>query len=361
MPPPFKFILPNQNIMSTLKPLIVILGPTSSGKTEMGLKLAREYNGEIINADSRQIYREMDIGTGSPTLCHSGSNRWFHSPEGLWKLNAKRNKNAAQMQKGSTALKGLWSQRNNIILINNIPHHLFNIKNPNQKFSLSQYKKLAIKTINDIHKKGKIPILVGGTGLYISAIVDNLEIPKASPNNDIRKKLEKHTNQYLYKYLKKIDPKSTKIIGENNKRKLIRAIEVYKLTGKAFSDQQIKGEPLFNILQIGIKIDREKLCKKIDSRVDEMIKNGLVKETKKLSKKYSFNLPAMSGIGYFEIGQFLKNKINLDDAIQKIKFRTHQYARRQMTWFKKDERIEWVENYSETKKMVKKFLKNNLS
>ena len=274
----------------------------------MGLKLAKEYNGEIVNADSRQIYREMNIGTGKVDV-----------------------------------------------------GYLINIKNPNQKFSLSQYKKLAIKAINDIHKKGKIPILVGGTGLYISAIVNNLEIPKASPNNDTRKKLEKHTNQYLYKYLKKIDPKSAKIIGENNKRKIIRAIEVYKLTGKAFSKQQIKGELLFNVLQIEIKVDREKLYKKIDSRVDEMIKNGLIKETKKLSKKYSFNLPAMSGIGYFEIGQFLKNKISLDDAIQKIKFRTHQYARRQMTWFKKDERIEWVENYSEAKKMVKKFLKNNLS
>ena len=310
MPPPFNFnlILSNQTIMSILKSLIVILGPTSSGKTEMGLKLAKEYNGEIVNADSRQIYREMNIGTGKVDV-----------------------------------------------------GYLINIKNPNQKFSLSQYKKLAIKAINDIHKKGKIPILVGGTGLYISAIVNNLEIPKASPNNDTRKKLEKHTNQYLYKYLKKIDPKSAKIIGENNKRKIIRAIEVYKLTGKAFSKQQIKGELLFNVLQIEIKVDREKLYKKIDSRVDEMIKNGLIKETKKLSKKYSFNLPAMSGIGYFEIGQFLKNKISLDDAIQKIKFRTHQYARRQMTWFKKDERIEWVENYSEAKKMVKKFLKNNLS
>ena len=289
--------------MSTLKSLIVILGPTSSGKTEMGLKLAKEYNGEIVNADSRQIYREMDIGTG-------------------------------KMDVG----------------------YLINIKNPNQKFSLSQYKKLAIKTINDIHKKSKVSILVGGTGLYISAIVDNLEISKAPPNKIIRQRLEKHTNQYLYKYLKKIDPKSAKIIGENNKRKLIRALEVYEITGKAYSKQQIKGEPLFNVLQIGIKTDREKLYKKIDKRIDKMIKDGLIEETKKLSKKYSSNLPAMSGIGYYEIGSYLKNEISLDDAIQKIKFRTHQYARRQMTWFKRDERIEWVENYNEVEKLVRKFL-----
>ena len=303
--------------MSTLEPLIVILGSTSSGKTEMGLRLAKKFNGEIINADSRQIYREMNIGTGK-----------------------------VESQK---------SVKSKVCKVKS-PIHLINIKNPNQKFSLSQYKKLAVKAINDIHKKGKIPILVGGTGLYISAIVDNLEIPKASPNNDIRKKLEKHTNQYLYKYLKKIDLKSAKIIGENNKRKLIRAIEVYKLTGKAFSDQQTKGESLFNVLQIGIKIDREKLYKKIDKRVDKMIKIGLIKETKKLSKKYSFDLPAMSGIGYYEIGQYLENKISLEEAIQKIKFRTHKYARRQMTWFKRDEKTEWVRSYGEAKKLVSEFL-----
>ena len=295
--------------MSTLKPLIVILGPTSSGKTEMGFKLAKKYNGEIINADSRQIYREMDIGTGKTDIQYS---------------------------------------------ISNIPVHLINIKNPNQKFSLSQYKKLAIKTIKDIHKRGKIPILVGGTGLYISAIVDNLEIPKASSNKIIRQKLENHSNQYLFKKLKKVDLKSAKIIGENNKRKLIRAIEVYEITDKPFSEQKTKGEPLFNILQIGIKTDREKLYNKIDKRVDKMIKAGLIKETKKLSQKYSFDLPAMSGIGYREVGQYLQNKIALEEAIQKMKFRTHQYARRQMTWFKRDERIEWVENYKEAEKLVRK-------
>ena len=307
--------------MSTLKPLIVILGPTSSGKTEMGLRLAKKYNGEIINADSRQIYREMNIGTGSPTT-------------------------TKRLVSGVKPL-----------LIDDILHHLFNIKSPNQKFSLSQYKKLAIKTINSIHKRNKIPILVGGTGLYISAIVDNLEIPKAIPNKKIRERLEKHTEKYLFKKLQKIDLKSAKIISENNKRKLIRALEVYEITGKPFSSQQIKGEPLFNVLQIGIKIDREELYKKIDSRVDKMIKAGLIKETKKLSKKYCSNLPAMSGIGYFEIGAYLKNEMSLEESTQRIKFRTHQYARRQITWFKRDERIVWVKKYKKSEKLIKSFLK----
>ncbi|MEA2098137.1 MAG: tRNA (adenosine(37)-N6)-dimethylallyltransferase MiaA [Patescibacteria group bacterium] len=315
--------------MSTLKPLIIILGPTASGKTEMGLRLAKKYNGKIINADSRQIYTEMDIGTGKTDIKY-------------WILNIERKNNA----------------KNNIQYpISNIPIHLINIKNPNQKFSLSQYKKLAIKTIDSIHKQGKIPILVGGTGLYISAIVNNLEIPKVAPNKKIRGRLEKHTEKFLFKKLKKVDQKSAEIIGINNKRKLIRALEVYEITGKPFSAQQVKGDPLFNILQIGITLDRKKLYEKIDQRVDKMIKNGLIEETKKLSKKYSFDLPAMSGIGYREIGLYLQNKIALEEAIQKMKFRTHRYARRQMTWFKRDEKIKWVENYKEAERLINKFLK----
>ncbi|MCK4525305.1 MAG: tRNA (adenosine(37)-N6)-dimethylallyltransferase MiaA [Candidatus Andersenbacteria bacterium] len=352
--------------MSTLKPLIVILGPTASGKTEMGLKLAKKYNGEIINADSRQIYREMNIGTGSPILCHSE-----HDCHSEFISESIKNISLAVPMSSKLSVTKIGKicghnqkilkqvQDDNIIIIDSIPHHLFHIKNPNQKFSLSQYKKLAIKTINNIHKRGKIPILIGGTGLYISAIIDNLEIPKAAPNKKIRERLEKHTEKYLFNKLKKVDPKSAKIIGENNKRKLIRAIEVYELTGEAFSRQQIKGESLFNVLQIGIKTDREKLYKKIDSRVDKMIKAGLIKETKKLSKKYSSNLPAMSGIGYLEIGQYLENKIVLEDAAQKIKFRTHQYARRQITWFKRDGRTKWAGNYSEAEKMVKEFLNSS--
>ncbi len=305
--------------MSILKPLIVILGPTASGKTKLALKLAKKYDGEIINADSRQIYQGMDIGTGKI------DNQKFIKSE-------------------------IHKVRNSI--------HLIDIKNPNQRFSLSQYKKLAVKTIDDIHKREKIPILVGGTGLYISAIVDNLEIPKAAPNKKIRTRLEKHTEKFLFKKLKKVDQKSAEIIGINNKRKLVRALEVYEVTGKPFSVQQIKGDPLFDILQIGIKIDREKLYEKIDARIDKMIKNGLMEETKKLSKKYSFGLPAMSGIGYREIGLYLQNKTTLEEAVQKMKFRTHQYARRQMTWFRRDEKIQWINNYKEVEKLIKDFEKN---
>lgn len=320
--------------MSITNKLIVILGPTASGKSELALKLAKKYNGEIINADSRQIYKEMVIGTGSPAKTKN------------LKLKTKncnlkfRNKNIKS------------------IVINKILHHLYHFIKPDQKFSVAEYKELVIETIRDIHRRNKIPILVGGTGLYISAVVDNFKIPKAPPNKKIRSELEKKSAKYLFFRLKKIDPSSAQIIGLYNKRKLIRALEVYKITGKPFSDQQIKGKPLFDILQIGIKINREKLYKKIDQRVNGMIKNGLIKETEKLSKKYGFNLPAMSGIGYKEIGLYLTGKTSLKEVAQLIKFRTHQYARRQMTWFRRDERIIWVENYKVAVKTIDSFLKN---
>ncbi len=308
--------------------LIIILGPTASGKTKMAVKLARKFNGEIVNADSRQIYKEMDIGTNKIEI-------------GNWKLEI--GKNSFQFPVSS-------------FYYSNIPIHLVNIINPDEKFSLSQYKKLAINKIKEIQKQNKLPFLVGGTGLYISSVVDNLEIPKAPPDEKIRRRLEKLSSEELFNKLKKIDLKSAEIIGGNNKRKLIRALEVYKITGKPFSAQQVKGKPLFDVLQIGIKTNREKLYKKIDRRADGMIKMGLIEEVKNLAEKYFFNLPAMSGIGYQEIGLYLENKISLGEAIQKTKFRTHQYARRQMTWFRRDERIEWVEDYKEAKELVKKFL-----
>lgn len=303
--------------MSTLKPLIVILGPTASGKTELSIKLARKFNGEIINADSRQIYKELDIGTG-------------------------------KIESQKFVKSKVCKVKDSI--------HMIDIVAPNQKFSLSQYKKLAVNKIKEIQKRDKIPFLVGGTGLYLSSIVDNLKIPKVPANEKIRVELEKLNSEELFEKLKKIDLKSAEIIGENNKRKLIRALEVYKITGKPFSLQQTKGKILFDVLQIGVKMDREKLYKKIDQRVDKMIEMGLVEEVKNLIKKYSFDLPAMSGIGYKEISLYLQNKIALAKAIQKIKFRTHQYARRQMTWFRKNKNIKWIEKREEAEELIGKFL-----
>lgn len=291
--------------------LIVVLGPTASGKTKIAIKLAKDFNGEIISADSRQIYRGMNIGTDK--------------------------------------ISPLETQ--------GIPHYLIDIVNPDEEFTLAQYKELAIKTIREIQERKKLPFLVGGTGLYIQAITDNLEIPTVPPDAKLRSNLERIDQKKLVEMLKKLDPVGAKKIDLNNPRRIIRALEVCLKTGQPFSSQTRKGKRLFKIIEIGLNPPREKLYQKIDQRVDWMIENGLINEVKSLLKKYPPNLPAFSGIGYQEIIQYLQGKITLEESIQQIKFHTHQYARRQITWFKKDQKIKWVKNLIEAREIIKDFLK----
>lgn len=316
-----------------LKPLIIILGPTASGKSKLALKLARKINGEIVSADSRQIFKKMLIATASPVAQMKNV-----------KIKMKNN----NVKFKNKAIK--------FYIINKIPHHLIHFVEPQQMFSIAEYKKLAVKIIRDIQRRGKIPILVGGTGLYISAIADNLEIPKVKPNSVLRKKLGKTPIIKLLKQLEKSDPATFKTIDKKNKRRIIRALEVTISTGKPFSAQKEKGKPLFDVLKIGVDAPRKKLYKKIDARVEKIIKNGLVQETKKLAKKYSWKLPSMSGIGYKQIGMHLRGEITLEKAKELIKFATHNYARRQMTWFRRDNNIHWVKTFNQTQKLTKKFL-----
>jgi len=295
--------------MSTLSKLIVILGPTASGKTGLSLKLAKKFRGEIVNADSRQIYRGMDIGTG--------------------KVADKES----------------------------VRHYLLDVVNLDEEFTLADYKKMAVAAIRDILKRGKVPFLVGGTGLYIQSVVDNLEIPAVVPNKKLRAQFEKEIKKSgalakWYKKLLKFDPGAAKVVDSKNPRRIIRALEVCLATGQPFSKLREKGEPLFDVLQVGIDLPRQKLYEKIDERVEQMVKDGLVSETKKLLKKYNPNFPSMSGIGYKEIGEYLDEKYSLVEAVQKIKYRTHAYARRQMTWFRRDKRIKWIKNYKEAEKKM---------
>ena len=291
--------------------LIVILGPTASGKSELSVKLAKKFHSEIVSADSRQIYQEMDIGTA--------------------KVTKKE--------------------------MDNIPHYMINIVKPNQEFTLAQFKQKAIKIIKDIQKRGKIPFLVGGTGLYIQSIVDNLDIPDVKPDKKLRDKLEKLSNQELLSQLKKLDPITAKSIDFHNKRRLIRALEVCLITKKPFSKQKKKGKILFDVLQIGMNPDKKTLEQRISQRADKMIKKGLIKEVEKILEKYKISLPSLNSIGYTEIIQYLRNEIPLNQAKDLINRHSLQYAKRQITWFKRDKRIHWIQNQNQAEKLIKNFIK----
>jgi tRNA dimethylallyltransferase len=291
--------------------IITIVAPTASGKTEMAIKLAKEYHGEIINADSRQIYCELNIGTAKPV--------------GEWQI-----------------VDGVEAY-----FVDGVAHHLMDFISPDADFSVADFKDLAEQKIEEILSRGKLPILVGGTGLYVSAITDNLDIPRVPANKILREELEKLSLLDLQKRLKKIDPKTFTVIDQNNPRRLVRAVEVAETTGQSFFAQQKKGISKYDILALGITVDREELYRRIDVRVDEQIKNGLVEEVINLAKKYSWELPSMSSIGYRQIGYFLRGEMSLPEAVEILKRDTRRYAKRQITWFKRDKNIKWVKGEGE--------------
>ncbi|MEX2033099.1 MAG: tRNA (adenosine(37)-N6)-dimethylallyltransferase MiaA, partial [Candidatus Colwellbacteria bacterium] len=274
--------------------ILVIVGPTTSGKTNLGIKLGKKTNGEIVSADSRQIYRELDVGTAKPTLKEQQT----------------------------------------------IPHHLIDIRDPNQSYSVAQYKRDCVKVIREILDRGKLPIIVGGTGLYVKAIVDNLSIPQVKADPLLRKKLEQELQNkglnFLYGKLIKIDPEAAYIIDPYNPRRVIRALEVAISAKKPFSQTRRQGKPLFDFLQIGVSRPKEKLKERIGKRIDMMIKEGLVDEVKNLIKKYPARTHAFEAIGYREIIDYLQGETSLEQAIALMKINTWRYAKRQLTWFRKD-------------------------
>jgi tRNA dimethylallyltransferase len=302
--------------------LVAIVGPTGVGKSRLALQLARAFHGEIVSADSRQVYRHMDIGTAKP---------------------------------GTEELPL-------------VPHHLISIVNPDESFSLAQYQALAYRNIRDIQQRDKLPFLVGGSGLYVWAVLEGWKIPSVPPDLEFRQNLEKRAvnsgANELYQELMKVDPAAAQKIDPRNTRRVIRALEVHRKTRTSFSQLKAKETPPFNIFIIGLTADRAELYRRIDLRVDEMIEQGLVAEVEKLVEMgYDFNLPAMSGIGYKQIGLFLKGESTLAAAIQQIKFETHRFVRHQYTWFRlKDDRIHWFDIKgqvnAEIKSTLTRFLKS---
>ncbi len=299
------------------KPLIAILGPTAVGKSALAIKLAEEFRGEIVSADSRQVYRGMDIGTAKPSL------------------DERRR----------------------------IPHHLLDRVNPDEPFTLAQYQKLAYTAIAEIHARGKVPFLVGGSGLYVRAVLEGLSIPRVAPNPARRKHLESQDSAALYAHLLQLDPVAAARIDPRNKRRIIRAVEVCEATGKPISELQTRASPDYRVLRIGLTMPREELYRRINARVDQMIAAGLVAEVRALvAQGYALDAPALSGLGYRQMARYVKGEIPLEEAVRLLKRDTRRFVHHQYSWFRLDDpRIRWFDlslaGYEEIRKAVAQFLR----
>lgn len=288
--------------MVPLPPLITLLGPTAVGKTELSLALCQEFRGEILCGDSRQIYRLMDIGTAKPT---------------------PQERNAA-------------------------PHHLFDICLPDETITLSQYQRLAYRTIDEIHARDHIPFLVGGSPLYLRAVVEGLRIPEVPPNPELRAELEAFAQdqgwQALFQRLQTLDPATAAKTDAKNVRRVIRALEIFTTTGRSKVELEGKDPPPYRILCIGLDRPRDILYDRIDRRAEAMVRQGLIDEVRALlDAGYDETLPALSSLGYREILAYLHDDMTLEGAVEKLKTETHRYVRHQYTWFRRMEHIAWFD------------------
>jgi len=316
--------------MKELPKLLVIVGPTASGKTDLAVRLAKAFDGEVVSADSRLIYKGMDIGTAKPVRDSEPS------PRSLAYRQAGRGPRP--------------------YVSDGVPHHLIDLVPPSKTLTAAEWKKKAVRTIRGILKRGKLPIVVGGTGLYVRSLIDNLSIPEVPPDQKLRAKLERMPREELFAWLRALDPEYAVRAGKNP-RYAIRALEVIRAAGRTMTELQKSGEPLFDALQIGLKPAKGGLENRISKRVRAMAKTGLVSEVRKLAKRYGWDAPAMSGIGYGELRAYLEGRGSLEEALRAIRLRTRQYAKRQMTWFKRDKRIRWISGQKKALKIVEKWLK----
>jgi tRNA dimethylallyltransferase len=277
-----------------LPPLVAIVGPTAVGKTALSIALARRLGGEIVNADSRQIYRSMNIGTAKPTAAEQAL----------------------------------------------APHHLIDIIAPDEPYSLAVYQEQALSTIAALGSRRHLPLLVGGTGQYVAAVLEGWTIPRVAPQPDLRARLEAEAEAAgtaaLYHRLQKIDPAAASKIEPNNRRRIIRALEVYEITGATISAQQRKTPPPYRIITLWLTLDRATLYRRIDQRVDAMIAAGLEAEVRGLLEHgYDWSLPALSSLGYKEFRPYVEGSASLAECIQRLKYNTHAFVRKQDMWFKR--------------------------
>ena len=283
--------------------VIVICGPTASGKTALSIELAKKINGEIVSCDSMQIYKEMDIGTAKPTK--------------------------EEMQ--------------------GIKHYMIDIVSPDERYSVADYKKEAKKAIKEILSKGKVPIVVGGTGLYVDSLIYEIDYPEIEFDEKYREELEKEVEEKglseLYEKAKEIDEEAIKKISPNDKKRILRILEIYHATGKNKTEQEKesrKNEVEFDYKVFALNMERSKLYERINKRVDIMIENGLIEEVENVYKKYNKFPTAMQGLGYKEVVQYLEKRLTKEEMIEKIKQETRRYAKRQLTWFRKNKETIWL-------------------
>lgn len=303
--------------------VIAIVGPTASGKSELAVKLAKKLNGEIISADSRQIYRGLDISTGKVT--------------GQWVIPRQARR---IVRPGSLQVKNTARAKSRTYVYKNIPHHCIDFVSPKRTYTVAEYKKCAEAAIKDITGRGKFPILVGGTGFWIDAVVYDLNIPEVPPDLDLRKQLEKKSAEELLKILRKLDPRRAKTIEQKNPRRLIRAIEIAKILGKV---PTVKKRSPYNTLWIGINPAKDVLRKRISSRIEKMIKRGLIKETKKLLRQgVSRKRTRELGFEYRLALEAANRELSIKELREKLLSETLRYARRQETWWRRNRAIHWI-------------------
>ncbi|SFJ50450.1 tRNA dimethylallyltransferase [Thermoflavimicrobium dichotomicum] len=282
--------------------LLVIVGPTAVGKTALSLKLAKEFSGEIISGDSMQVYRQMDIGTAKATV----------------------------------------EERKEV------PHHMIDLIDPDTSFSVQEFQQLAQKSILEVYLRGHLPMLVGGTGLYVESITHGYHMPRVPENREYRAKLaalaEKEGNEALHRRLQEVDPETASRLHPNDRRRIIRALEVYNETGKRFSELKKKEPSPYRLLWIGLTMPRPLLYQRINERVDQMMAKGLVDEVRKLKEKgYHRGLTSMQAIGYKEIISYLDGEMTLEEAVDLIKKGTRKFAKRQLSWFRRIPEIHWFD------------------